>query len=83
MLENHGVIVIGTTPAEAWSRLYFLERACEVQILAQSTGRPLIAVPDEVVRTTAAQMQRDDVGPGKLFEAVKRRLDRESPGYEL
>ena len=83
MLENHGVIVIGNDPAEAWSRLYFLERACQVQILAQSTGRPLIAVPDEVVRATAEQMQRDDVGPGKLFEAVKRRLDRESPGYEL
>jgi ribulose-5-phosphate 4-epimerase/fuculose-1-phosphate aldolase len=83
MLENHGVIVIGNDPAEAWSRLYFLERACQVQILAQSTGRPLIAVPDEVVRHTAELMQRDDVGPGKLFEAVKRRLDRESPGYAL
>jgi ribulose-5-phosphate 4-epimerase/fuculose-1-phosphate aldolase len=83
MLENHGVIVIGNDPAEAWSRLYFLERACQVQILAQSTGRALIAVPDDVVRTTADQMQRDDAGPGKLFDAVKRRLDRESPGYEL
>jgi ribulose-5-phosphate 4-epimerase/fuculose-1-phosphate aldolase len=83
MLENHGVIVIGNDPAEAWSRLYFLERACQVQILAQSTGRPLIAVPDDVVRHTAELMQRDDAGPGKLFEAVKRRLDRESPGYAL
>jgi ribulose-5-phosphate 4-epimerase/fuculose-1-phosphate aldolase len=81
MLENHGVIVIGNDPAEAWSRLYFLERACQVQILAQSTGRPLIAVPDDVVRRTAELMQRDEAGPGKLFEAVKRRLDRESPGY--
>lgn len=83
MLENHGVIVIGNDPAEAWSRLYFLERACEVQILAQSTGRPVIVVPEEVVRATAAQMQRDAAGPAKLFDAVKRRLDRESPGYEL
>jgi len=83
MLENHGVIVIGNDPAEAWWRLYFLERACQVQILAQSTGRPLITVPDDVVRHTAELMQRDDAGAGKLFEAVKRRLDRESPGYEL
>jgi ribulose-5-phosphate 4-epimerase/fuculose-1-phosphate aldolase len=83
MLENHGVIVIGNDPGEAWSRLYFLERACEVQILAQSTGRPLITVPEDVVRRTAAQTQRDSVGAGKLFEAVKRRLDRESPGYDL
>jgi ribulose-5-phosphate 4-epimerase/fuculose-1-phosphate aldolase len=83
MLENHGVIVIGNDPAEAWSRLYFLERACQVQILAQSTGRPLIAVPDDVVRHTAELMQRDEAGPGKLFEAVKRRLGRECPDYAL
>src|SRR5436190_3173691 len=83
MLQNHGVIVIGNDPAEAWSRLYFLERACEVQILAQSTGRQLIDAPADVVRRTAAQMAVDEVGPQKLFAAVKRRLDRENPGYEL
>jgi len=54
-----------------------------VQILAQSTGQELIAVPDDIVQRTAEQSTRDDVGPGKLFAAVKRRLDRESPGYEL
>ena len=83
MLENHGVIVIGNDAAEAWSRLYFLERACEVQILAQSTGQELIEVPDDIVQRTAEQSTRDQVGPGKLFDAVKRRLDRENPGYEL
>jgi ribulose-5-phosphate 4-epimerase/fuculose-1-phosphate aldolase len=83
MLENHGVMVIGNDAAEAWSRLYFLERACEVQILAQSTGQDLIEVPDDVVRRTAEQYTHDRVGPGKLFDAVKRRLDRENPGYQL
>jgi ribulose-5-phosphate 4-epimerase/fuculose-1-phosphate aldolase len=83
MLENHGVIVIGNDAAEAWSRLYFLERACEVQILAQSTGQPLIEVPDDIVRRTAEQSTHDSVGAGKLFDAVKRRLDRENPGYQL
>jgi hypothetical protein len=34
------------------------------------------------VQRTAEQSTRDDVGPGKLFDAVKRRLDRENPGYE-
>jgi ribulose-5-phosphate 4-epimerase/fuculose-1-phosphate aldolase len=81
MLENHGVMVIGGDVAEAWSRLYFLERACEVQVLAQSTGRPLIAVADDIVRRTAEQSTRDRVGAEKLFAAVKRRLDRENPGY--
>ena len=82
MLENHGVMVLGKDVAEAWSRLYFLERACEVQVLAKSTGRPLIGVPEDVVRRTAAQSTGDNAGPQKLFAAVKRRLDRESPGYE-
>jgi ribulose-5-phosphate 4-epimerase/fuculose-1-phosphate aldolase len=82
MLENHGVMVIGADVAEAWSRLYFLERACQVQVLAQSTARPLIGVPEEVVRRTAAQSFDDHAGPKKLFAAVKRRLDRENPGYD-
>jgi ribulose-5-phosphate 4-epimerase/fuculose-1-phosphate aldolase len=83
MLENHGVIVIGNDPPDAWFRLYFLERACQVQILAQSTGQPLITVPNDVVCRTAEAMDRDVDGPGKLFDAVKRRLDRENPGYQL
>jgi ribulose-5-phosphate 4-epimerase/fuculose-1-phosphate aldolase len=82
MLENHGVLVIGNDPAEAWWRLYFLERACQVQVLAQSTGRPLVAVPDEVVARTARQVERDTEAPQKLFASVRRRLDRESPGYD-
>ena len=44
ILENHGVLVVGTDVADAWHKLYFLERACQVQVLAQSTGRPLMRV---------------------------------------
>jgi ribulose-5-phosphate 4-epimerase/fuculose-1-phosphate aldolase len=75
-------MVIGGDVAEAWSRLYFLERACEVQVLAQATGRPLIAVPEDIVQRTADTTTRDRIGAEKLFAAVKRRLDRENPGYE-
>ena len=82
MLENHGVIVIGNDAAEAWSRLYFLERACQVQVLAQSTGQRLIDVPDETVRRTAAQYTDNTDATRKLFDSVKRRLDRECPGYD-
>jgi hypothetical protein len=53
-----------------------------VQVLAQATGRPLIAVPEHIVQRTADLTTRDRVGAEKLFAAVKRRLDRENPGYE-
>ena len=72
MLENHGVLVIGADVAEAWHRLYFLERACQVQILAQSTGQPLIRVSDELAARTAGQFARDTGNAPALFEAVRR-----------
>ncbi len=81
-LENHGVLVIGTDVADAWHKLYFLERACQVQVLAQSTGQPLVQAPDDVVEKAAAQWVRDGEHACALFAAVKRRLDRELPGYE-
>ena len=39
-LANHGVIVAGRTVAEAFDALYYLERACRLQVLARATGRP-------------------------------------------
>jgi hypothetical protein len=35
-LANHGVIVVGPTVAEAFDSLYYLERACRLQVLARA-----------------------------------------------
>jgi ribulose-5-phosphate 4-epimerase/fuculose-1-phosphate aldolase len=76
MLDNHGVIVVGSTVADAWHKLYFLERACEVQVLAQSSGSPLILAPDEVAERTARQWNTASEAAATLFAAVRRQLDR-------
>jgi ribulose-5-phosphate 4-epimerase/fuculose-1-phosphate aldolase len=82
MMENHGVLVIGQDVADAWHKLYFLERACQMQVLAQSTGQNLIRVADDVAAHTAAQWaEQSNIHPPNLFAAEKRRLDRENPGY--
>jgi ribulose-5-phosphate 4-epimerase/fuculose-1-phosphate aldolase len=47
-LAHHGVIVVGRTVAQAFDDLYYLERACEVQVLAMSTGRPVKRVGDNM-----------------------------------
>jgi L-ribulose-5-phosphate 4-epimerase len=83
MLEGHGSLVIGTDVADAWHKLYFLERACQVQVFAQSTGQELIRVPEEVAAHTAAQWEVEAQHASTLFEAVRRDLDRRNPGYEL
>jgi ribulose-5-phosphate 4-epimerase/fuculose-1-phosphate aldolase len=79
MLDNHGVIVIGNTVADAWHKLYFLERACEVQVLAQSTGSPLRLAPEEVAEHTARQWNVASEAAATLFAAVRRQLDRAQP----
>ena len=84
-MKNHGVLVVGDTVAQAYRRLYKLERVCRAQVLAMGTGQPLQVLSDEIV----AQVQStppDDRHPRSererlYFEARMRVLDRELPGY--
>ena len=81
-MRNHGVMVVGPDIATAWDDLYYLERACEVQRLALSTGRRLKEVAPDVIARTAAQMREGDGEAARLHLAsVKRLLDREVPEY--
>jgi ribulose-5-phosphate 4-epimerase/fuculose-1-phosphate aldolase len=80
-LANHGVIVTADTVAEAFDDLYYLERACQLQLLASRTGRPLRRLSDAVVRQTAQQMRADAVSAVDHFAALKRLLDRDEPDY--
>ncbi|HLY52329.1 MAG TPA: aldolase [Steroidobacteraceae bacterium] len=86
LLRNHGALVIGASAAQAFERLYFLERAAQAQLLALSSGRPLHEVPQPIVAATAAQFKAcADVGGESRtqlhFEALKRLLDRTEADY--
>jgi ribulose-5-phosphate 4-epimerase/fuculose-1-phosphate aldolase len=81
-MRNHGVMVLGASIAEAWDDMYYLERACEAQRLALSTGRPLKPVPEPVAEETARQMRLGDRESARLhLESIKRTLEREAPDY--
>ena len=86
MMRNHGVLVTARSPAQGFERLYFLERACQAQVLALSTGRKLRILPEALVQATAAQF-RAGAGVGGVdraelhFEALKRLLDRSEADY--
>jgi ribulose-5-phosphate 4-epimerase/fuculose-1-phosphate aldolase len=86
MMGNHGALVVGETIPQAFERLYFLERACQAQVIALSTGRALKLVPDKVVRATVAQFASGArVGGANRadlhFDALKRMLDRGQSDY--
>ncbi|HEY5896040.1 MAG TPA: aldolase [Burkholderiales bacterium] len=81
-LANHGVIVVGSSVAEAFDSLYYLERACRLQVLARGMAGRMRAVRPEVVRATY-RLMRDDAPKyaDAHFTALKRILDREEPAY--
>ena len=82
-MKHHGVLVLGPSIAKAWDDLYYLERACEVQRLAQSTGRRVVAVAPHIAEATAAQMRHEGGrdSPALHLASIKRQLDRDSPEY--
>jgi ribulose-5-phosphate 4-epimerase/fuculose-1-phosphate aldolase len=84
-MKNHGLLVTGETVAQAYRRLYKLERVCRNQILALSTGRPLEILSEAVIAQVQTPGQDDRHSRQErerlFFEAMMRVLDRELPGY--
>lgn len=84
-MKNHGVLVVGDNVAQAYRRLYKLERVCRAQVLAMSTGRPLALLEDVMVKRVETPNPRDSHSPAErealYFAAMMRVLDREMPGY--
>ena len=72
-LANHGVIVTGPSVAWAFDDLYFLERACMLQVLAMSTGRPLRLIAPHVAARTARQMAGERQQSDLHLAALRRR----------
>jgi ribulose-5-phosphate 4-epimerase/fuculose-1-phosphate aldolase len=73
-LGNHGVVVCGERMAHAFDDLYFLERACMAQVLAQSTGRPLLPVDASLAQRVCEQTLGERLQSELFFEALRRTL---------
>jgi ribulose-5-phosphate 4-epimerase/fuculose-1-phosphate aldolase len=80
-LANHGIIVTGERIADAFDDLYYLERASMLQVMAMQTGRSLRIVPQEIAAMTGRQMAEESDQARLHFEALKRMLDRDEPGW--
>jgi ribulose-5-phosphate 4-epimerase/fuculose-1-phosphate aldolase len=81
IMGNHGVLVVGDSIAEAYDALYHLERACQILVLAYSTGQPLHVLSDEIAEKTAQDWQDDGAFARAHFAQMKRLLDAEEPSY--
>jgi ribulose-5-phosphate 4-epimerase/fuculose-1-phosphate aldolase len=87
LMANHGAVTIGRTVAEAYDRLYYLERVAQVQLYAMWTGQPLNVLSQDVIDKTVQQFKGSPSYYGRPnsehhFEVLKRMLDREQSDYK-
>jgi len=87
ILRNHGLLTVGETPMKAFTRMYYLNKACEIQVAAMSAGSLLLPSP-EVCEYTAGQFTgestvdyADEVGSDLLGKAMMRLVERIAPDY--
>jgi ribulose-5-phosphate 4-epimerase/fuculose-1-phosphate aldolase len=92
-MANHGVTTVGATVADAYDRLYYIERVAQVQLYAMWTGQRLKQMPQRIVDKTrmdngqdanpeTRRMRYDPPPAIRHFAALKRILDRKEPDYK-
>ena len=82
ILRNHGVLTAGKDVPETFTYLYFLMKACEIQVKAQSCG-PTHLPSEQAIRTTAEQSQQLGMAAKLTWPALIRLLDSKNPGYAV
>ncbi len=83
ILRNHGLLTCASTIADTFLLMYIMQRACEVQLLAQGTGKALINIPDAIlagIQQQAEQVLRS-AGGQMAWPGILRKLDRDYPGF--
>ena len=81
-LASHGVVVTGVTVEQAFTDLYYLERASMFQVHARSTGGNLRTISKDVRNRAREQFSVDLPNlADRHFTALRRILDKEENEY--
>lgn len=83
ILRNHGLLTVGPTVADAFLAMFLLERACRIQILAQSGGGNLVPINEKIFAQIPKQEQIVTQGGGGrlVWPGLLRKLDRMSANF--
>jgi ribulose-5-phosphate 4-epimerase/fuculose-1-phosphate aldolase len=84
ILRNHGLLTWGETIAEAFVRMWTLNRACEIQLASGSIRGEDLPIPAEVCERSSrdALQFKPDYGAGQdVFDALRRVIEAKDPGY--
>lgn len=84
ILRNHGLLVAGESIADAFLFNFVLQRACEIQVMAQSGGTPMVNIPDPILKGIKAQASQVTKGLGGhlAWPGLLRKLERIDPSFK-
>ena len=87
LLHNHGLMTCGASIADTFLMMFIFQRACEIQVMAQTGSSELISIPSQILagaKAMAAGVTRSHGGMGGAlaWPALLRKLDQQSPGYD-
>ncbi len=84
ILRNHGTLACGPNAGGVWQKIYRLETACQIQVLAQSAGADLTPISQNIVDTRRVGSTTESLRKRGEFvwPAMLRKLDRLDPGYK-
>jgi ribulose-5-phosphate 4-epimerase/fuculose-1-phosphate aldolase len=83
ILRNHGLLTVGPSAGEAFLSMFLLERACRIQIMAQSGGAELVNIADPILDRVTMQLKAVTMGQGAelAWPGLLRKLDRIDASY--
>lgn len=84
ILRNHGLLTWGETIAEAFVRMWTLNRACEIQLASGSIHGEDLPIPPNVCEQCsrdALQFKPEYGGGNDVFVALRRLIDEKNPSY--
>ena len=83
ILRNHGLLTAGKTIGEAFMLMYYLDRACKVQVDLLNTNQNIIKPSENLLEYAAGQYDDPKYQLGKHeWPALKRMLDKNNSIYD-
>jgi ribulose-5-phosphate 4-epimerase/fuculose-1-phosphate aldolase len=73
-LGDHGIVVSGGRVDHAYDDLYYLELACEIEMIARASGRTLAPSTPKVVELLSNQTISESLQSELLLQALRRKL---------
>lgn len=83
ILENHGLLTCGRSVGDAFLAMFMLQRACEVQVMAEAGGGELIEIPQAILDGIGAHVRQTlgNSGSDRVWPAVMRKMERLDPSF--